>query len=90
MKVLRNYFFQQPGNKKVVGVVGELQFDVIQHRLLNEYGASCEFIPRDIFKALWITASDKKKLDEFTRFKSQNVFLIRMITSYSLLPVNGC
>lgn len=67
-------FFQEPGNKKVVGVVGELQFDVIQHRLLNEYGASCEFIPREIYKALWITSDDRTKLGEFIRFKSQNIF----------------
>lgn len=67
-------FFQNPGNKKVVGVVGDLQFDVIRHRLMNEYGAACEFVPRDVFKALWITAGDRKKLDEFTRFKSQNVY----------------
>jgi peptide chain release factor 3 len=67
-------FFQNPGNKKVVGVVGDLQFDVIQHRLLNEYGAACEFVPRDVYKACWITSNDKKMLEEFTRFKSQNVY----------------
>ncbi|MBK9733086.1 MAG: peptide chain release factor 3 [Chitinophagaceae bacterium] len=67
-------FYQQHGSKKVVGVVGDLQFEVIQYRLKNEYGASCEFIPKDIHKACWITSGDKKKLDEFIRFKSQNVF----------------
>ena len=30
-------------NRKVVGTVGELQFEVIQYRLLNEYGADCRF-----------------------------------------------
>lgn len=67
-------FFQSAGNKKVVGVVGELQFEVMKHRLLNEYGASCEFVQRDFYKALWITSNDKIKLQEFIRFKSQNVF----------------
>lgn len=67
-------FYQQHGMKKVVGVVGDLQFEVIQYRLKNEYGASCEFIPKEIHKACWITASDKKKLEEFIRFKSQHVY----------------
>lgn len=67
-------FYQQHGSKRVVGVVGDLQFEVIQYRLKNEYGASCEFVPKDIYKACWITSNDKKKLDEFIRFKSQNVF----------------
>jgi peptide chain release factor 3 len=67
-------FYQQHGSKKVVGVVGDLQFEVIQYRLKNEYGASCEFVPKDIYKACWITSNDKKKLTEFIRFKSQNVF----------------
>ncbi|MBA3649531.1 MAG: peptide chain release factor 3 [Chitinophagales bacterium] len=67
-------FYQQPGSKKVVGVVGDLQFEVIQHRLKNEYGAACEFIPREIYKACWVTSYDKKKLEEFIRFKSQNIF----------------
>jgi len=34
-------FTQQPGNRKIVGTVGELQFEVIQYRLKHEYGASC-------------------------------------------------
>ncbi|MEY3247782.1 MAG: hypothetical protein RIT39_1451, partial [Bacteroidota bacterium] len=31
-------FVQQPGNRKIIGTVGELQFDVIQFRMLHEYG----------------------------------------------------
>jgi peptide chain release factor 3 len=27
--------------RKIIGTVGALQFEVIQHRLLHEYGASC-------------------------------------------------
>ena len=33
-------FTQFGGNKKIIGCVGELQFEVIQYRLLHEYGAS--------------------------------------------------
>jgi len=36
-------FFPQNSNDIVVGVVGNLQFDVIQFRLENEYGAGAKF-----------------------------------------------
>jgi len=66
-------FTQFGGNKKIIGCVGELQFEVIQYRLLQEYGASVEFRTQAFYKACWITSNDPKKLDEFTRFKSSNI-----------------
>jgi peptide chain release factor 3 len=63
-------FIIQPGNRKIVGTVGMLQFEVIQHRLINEYGAKCRFSPKNYYKACWITSSNKEKLAEFTRAKS--------------------
>lgn len=66
-------FTQFGGNKKIIGCVGELQFEVIQYRLLQEYGASVEFKAQNFYKACWITSSDPKKLDDFTRFKSGNI-----------------
>lgn len=66
-------FTQPAGNKKIIGTVGELQFDVIQYRLLQEYGASCNFVPLKIYKACWITSKDKKKMEEFTRFKMHQI-----------------
>jgi peptide chain release factor 3 len=32
-------FIQQPGNRKIIGTVGELQYEVIKYRLEHEYGA---------------------------------------------------
>ncbi|HEY8389196.1 MAG TPA: peptide chain release factor 3 [Parasegetibacter sp.] len=66
-------FTQFGGNKKIIGCVGELQFEVIQYRLLQEYGAAAEFRPLPYYKACWITSSSKEKLNEFTRFKSANI-----------------
>ncbi|ULQ53775.1 peptide chain release factor 3 [Flavihumibacter fluvii] len=66
-------FTQFGGNKKIIGCVGELQFEVIQYRLLQEYGASVEFKAQPYFKACWITSQDEKKLLDFTRFKSSNI-----------------
>ncbi|MFY7880647.1 MAG: peptide chain release factor 3 [Lacibacter sp.] len=66
-------FTQFGGNKKIIGCVGELQFEVIQYRLLQEYGASAEFKALPYFKACWITSKDAKKLEDFTRFKTNNI-----------------
>lgn len=66
-------FTQFGGNKKIIGCVGELQFEVIQYRLLHEYGASVQFNTLSFYKACWITSEDPRKLDEFTRFKQANI-----------------
>ncbi|MGN6249592.1 MAG: peptide chain release factor 3 [Ginsengibacter sp.] len=66
-------FTQFGGNKKIIGCVGELQFEVIQYRLLNEYGASVQFNALPLYKACWITSKDPKKLEDFTKFKSANI-----------------
>ncbi len=63
-------FIQQPGNRKIVGTVGQLQFEVISYRLENEYGAKCAFTPKRYFKACWMTTDSQSKLDEFIRAKS--------------------
>lgn len=65
-------FTQHGGNRKIIGCVGDLQFEVIQYRLLQEYGASCVFNTLPFYKACWLTGP-KDKLDEFTRFKSANI-----------------
>jgi len=65
-------FTQFGGNKKIIGCVGDLQFEVIQYRLLQEYGAACEFRTMPFYKACWLTSKDSKKLEDFLRFKQQN------------------
>ncbi|MEO6915947.1 MAG: peptide chain release factor 3 [Chitinophagaceae bacterium] len=66
-------FTQYGGNKKIIGCVGELQFEVIQYRLLHEYGASVQLNSLPFFKACWLTSKDPQKLLEFTRFKAANI-----------------
>src|SRR5437868_3521601 len=66
-------FTQFGGNKKIIGCVGELQFEVIQYRLLHEYGASVVFNTLPFYKACWLTSNDQKKLLDFTRFKQANI-----------------
>ncbi len=64
-------FTQFGGNKKIIGCVGELQFEVIQYRLLHEYAASCEFRTLPFYKACWLTSKNPDKLEDFLRFKQQ-------------------
>ncbi|MFN4885850.1 MAG: peptide chain release factor 3 [Bacteroidota bacterium] len=66
-------FFQEPGSRKIVGTVGELQFEVINYRLEHEYGAKCIFEAKSYFKACWITSTDLSKLEEFKRIKGNNI-----------------
>lgn len=66
-------FTQHNGNRKIIGCVGDLQFEVIQYRLLQEYGASVQFNSLPFYKACWLTAENKSKMDEFTRFKTGNI-----------------
>jgi peptide chain release factor 3 len=66
-------FTYELGKKKVVGVVGALQFEVIQFRLKNEYTASAEFAGQNIYKACWISSKDQKKLHEFIDSKQRHI-----------------
>ncbi len=63
-------FIIQPGNRKIVGTVGMLQFEVIQHRLVNEYGANCRFSPKNYYKACWITTDNNDQLQSFIKAKA--------------------
>jgi peptide chain release factor 3 len=62
-------FIMQPGNRKIVGTVGQLQFEVINYRLIHEYGANCRFAPKNYFKACWITTDNAEQLESFKRAK---------------------
>lgn len=64
-------FIQQPGNRKIIGTVGQLQFEVISYRLEHEYGAKCRFVPRNYHKACWVTTENEEQLKDFTRAKGQ-------------------
>lgn len=68
-------FTHDIGRRKIVGTVGELQFDVIQYRLEHEYGAKCQFRHVSLHKACWVTCPDQKKLEEFLKRKSDNIYL---------------
>ena len=66
-------FTLQPGNRKIIGTVGELQFEVIQYRLKQEYGASCSFVPKNFYKACWMTSENEDTIAEFIKRKTVNI-----------------
>ena len=66
-------FVQDQGRRKIVGTVGQLQFEVLQYRLEHEYGARCDLTPLPFTKACWLTAKDPKKIAEFCKFRSNAV-----------------
>lgn len=70
-------FVNQFNNRKIIGTVGQLQFEVIQYRLLHEYGASCRWEPIHLYKACWIESDDKEALEAFKRRKQQYMALDR-------------
>ena len=55
-------------NRKVIGTVGALQYEVIQYRLEHEYGAKCTYENFPVHKACWVKPDDAKS-EEFKEFK---------------------
>ena len=66
-------FINQFNNRKVIGTVGQLQFEVIQYRLENEYGAKCRWEPISLYKACWVEAMPgyESELEAFKKRKHQ-------------------
>lgn len=52
-------------NQLILGAVGILQFDVVAHRLKNEYKADCVYESVSVTCARWVYAEDDKALTEF-------------------------
>ena len=64
-------FINQLNGRKLIGTVGQLQFEVIQYRLENEYGAKCRWEPASLYKACWIESDDAAQLEAFKKRKYQ-------------------
>lgn len=64
-------FTNQFNGRKIIGTVGQLQFEVIQYRLLHEYGAACRWEPVSLHKACWIDSDSPEALENFKRRKAQ-------------------
>lgn len=71
---LAQLFVQNQGNRKVIGVVGQLQFDVIKFRLLHEFGASAEFINYPSYKACWVKYEKDSDISSLNTLWGNNLF----------------
>ena len=64
-------FVNSFNGRRIVGTVGQLQFEVIQYRLENEYNARCRWEPVHLYKACWIDSDNPAALEEFKQRKYQ-------------------
>jgi peptide chain release factor 3 len=60
-------------NRKIIGCVGQLQFEVIEYRLLHEYNATCRYEPVTMFKACWVKPNDKAEWEDFKKRKFKSL-----------------
>ncbi|MFC0338592.1 bacterial peptide chain release factor 3 (bRF-3) [Kushneria avicenniae] len=65
-------FMPLDNNDLIVGAVGLLQFDVVAHRLKDEYKVDCIYEPVNVQTARWIHG-DERKLDELRNKVSTNL-----------------
>jgi len=65
-------FYPEIGSAHIVGVVGQLQLEVLISRLEAEYKVEAELEPSPFATARWIKG-DAKTLDEFASFNRANV-----------------
>jgi peptide chain release factor 3 len=62
-------------NDLILGAVGPLQFEVVAHRLRDEYKVECLFDAVNVATARWVSCDDDKQLAEFQRKAHDNLAL---------------
>lgn len=66
-------FTREMDGRKIIGVVGHLQLDVIQYRLEHEYGAKASYEPMQLHKACWVTSTDKAAMQAFLQRRGRDL-----------------
>jgi len=61
------------GGAMLLGAVGQLQFEVVAHRLKAEYGVEARLMPSRYSMARWVSAADPKILKGFLDINAQNI-----------------
>ncbi len=62
-------------NDLILGAVGPLQFDVVAHRLRDEYKVECQFETVNVATARWVQCDDDKMLADFEKKAHDNLAL---------------
>lgn len=63
-------FTRLSNGRKIIGTVGQLQFEVLQYRLEFEYTAKCRYEPIQLYKACWLRSNDAQQMADFRRQKA--------------------
>lgn len=66
-------FTLEYNNRKIIGTVGALQFEVIEYRLEHEYNAKVSYENINIHKACWVECENEKseEFQDFLRVKQK-------------------
>lgn len=71
-------FRRKYNSDTIIGVVGQLQFEVVKYRLLNEYGAEAIFTNLPYTVSRWYRSKDRDALEKFEDFyRNQIVYDVR-------------
>ncbi|MGB5256541.1 MAG: peptide chain release factor 3 [Woeseiaceae bacterium] len=62
-------------NDLILGAVGPLQFEVVAHRLKDEYNVECQFDTINVATARWVECEDEKMLADFRDKAHDNLAL---------------
>ena len=68
-------FMPLRNNDLLIGAIGALQFEVVTHRLREEYGVDCGYEPVSVQFARWVDGDDAKTLEQFRRKYHDNLAL---------------
>lgn len=68
-------FKRKYNSDTIVGVVGQLQFEVVKFRLLHEYGADATLIPMPFTSSRWYACDDQKILEEFEGYYADQIVM---------------
>jgi peptide chain release factor 3 len=73
----------------LLGAVGQLQFEVVAHRLEHEYGVKARIMPARYNVARWVTCDDAKELQRFIDGNAHRVALDAVNAPTVLLEYAG-
>jgi peptide chain release factor 3 len=77
------------GTVLLLGAVGQLQFEVVAHRLEHEYGVKARIMPARYNVARWVTCDDAKELQRFIDGNAHRVALDAVNAPTVLLEYAG-
>src|SRR6188768_3062503 len=66
-------FRPHAGGELLLGAVGQLQLEVVAHRLKHEYGVNARLLPTRHKYARWVTCDDERELKRFIESNAHRV-----------------